>query len=160
MQLKWCYKCGEIKGVIEFGKSSRDDGYRSECKKCQKEYNHRYRLNRIDRKQALLNKSRYDRNRYNNDPVGIWYVGCKKQAKRRGIEFIVTLEEIHSIWTGKCEESGVEFTFNNDSNSPTMDRLNPDGIYQIDNIRIVTSYVNAKRGRKLLEEGWRGVYAN
>ena len=142
--MKICIKCGQEKELTEFYKNKRyTDGHYGECKIC---YKIRANNNHLIRKYI--------------DPVKTWFLHCKNRAKSRGIEFIVTLEEIHSIWTGKCEESGVEFTFNNDSNSPTMDRLNPGGIYQIDNIRIVTSYVNAKRGRKLLEEGWRGVYAN
>ena len=86
-----------------------------------------------------------------NNPIRSWFLTCKGHAKRRGIEFTLTWEQIEKMWTGRCFETNVEFEMgSNGPLSATMDRIDPKGGYTRNNIRIVTNRVNAIRGNKPL----------
>lgn len=75
---------------------------------------------------------------------------AKKNAKSRGIEFNLTIEELNSIFEkskGKCSLTGIKFTMEKSNYRmppwiPSLDRINSDLGYSIDNCRLVCCAVN------------------
>jgi len=127
--MKRCYICLEIKPLNEYYYRSSRNNYTGECKEC-----------------IQIKKQEWEL----KNPIRKWFMGCKTTSKRRGIPFHITWKQCEFLWSGRCAETGVEFTFNNSANSPTFDRFDPDGVYEINNVRIVTNRVNAARGRNPL----------
>lgn len=67
----------------------------------------------------------------------------RRQAKRRNIDFDLTIDELWDCYQkqqGKCALSGIPITFKDNSASP--DRINPNGGYTVDNIQIVHKDIN------------------
>jgi len=130
--MRVCPKCGYEWPLYE------------KCKECKRRYDVLYNKNNKERDNINMRNWRL------NNPIRAWFTTCKSDAKFRGIPFYITWEQCEFIWSGRCAETNVEFTFNNSANSPTFDRFDPDGVYEINNVRIVTNRVNAARGRNPL----------
>lgn len=80
------------------------------------------------------------------------YQRCKWRAKERNLAFTLTLDQLLLVTkraNGLCEVSGLPFSFYDGADDfsrrplvPSIDRINSDQGYTIDNIRLVCSIVN------------------
>jgi len=79
------------------------------------------------------------------------YKRCKIAAKKRGIDFLITPDDIEKLATraaGRCELTGIAFSFETYKNkkirpwSPSIDRIHSDQGYTFANVRLVCSAVN------------------
>ena len=82
----------------------------------------------------------------------------KKKLKKRGIDTssemcAAVLQNMFRMSRGYCAATGVKFVC--DANSPRMfslDRINPNKGYTIDNVWLVTDSYNKGKGRQTVEE--------
>lgn len=90
--------------------------------------------------------------KYQKTPKGK-YIRQRSNAKRRGIEWLLTFEEWWEIWqlSGKWEQRGTSY------NNYVMARKHDDGPYAKGNVAIIKQAANSrfsyKRGLKLFREG-------
>lgn len=74
---------------------------------------------------------------------------AKNRSKVKNLPFDLTKDYLISIWTGKCELTGVEFDLSPylkkgqvNPNAPSIDRITPHLGYVKGNIRLVSYHVN------------------
>lgn len=76
---------------------------------------------------------------------------CAKRKARRNITVEVTLDDVMALYEKqgrKCAVTGFELTHEGSSNwDASIDRIDSDGSYTLDNIRLVCWAVNFMRGR-------------
>lgn len=83
----------------------------------------------------------------------IRYAGKPSKGRvRRGIEVNITIDDVMAMYEkqdGKCAVTGIEMTYAMDGfmTNASIDRLDPDGNYDLDNIRLVCTGVNVMRMR-------------
>lgn len=81
------------------------------------------------------------------DPEKYSYYNLKNNAKGRGINFELTLEQFRQF----CVETDYIIGKGIKKHSYTIDRIENDKGYTIDNIRILSNSANASKGTKKLE---------
>ena len=131
-----CVVCKEKKPLSEFytDKYSRN-GYRSKCKKCHIAQN--------SSPEDLEKKKTYNRIRKNKNPKQYMYYSAKYRAKRLGIPFNITLDDIYVPKTcpifGTVLKYGDKYTTND---SPSLDRVNPELGYVKGNVCVISYNAN------------------
>ena len=127
---KKCPGCGEIKDHSCFSKNKANkDGLDSRCKECTKLY---YNSHKDER---MLRELRY-------------------RAKRKGLEFNLTIEDITGV--GVCPVLGVplERAVGGSAldNSPSIDRIDPSKGYVKGNVQVLSKKANAMKQDATPEE--------
>lgn len=79
--------------------------------------------------------------RKQKDPEKYYYGVTRRNARRRGIPFDITLEQ----WRKFCQETEYIITKGKSSTSMTIDRIDPSKGYTIDNIRTLANGDNVRR---------------
>ena len=79
-----------------------------------------------------------------HNPVVYTYGYLKQNAKRRGKPFDLTIEQFRKF----CEETNYIALKGRLKKSATIDRIDPNKGYSIDNIQILTLSQNASKGTK------------
>lgn len=132
--MKTCRLCGEDKEDNEFHKTkSNKDGLDSRCKSCRK-------------KEAAED---YRKNWFR------WTVKLKKSyCLKHNIPFDLTEEHLKNVWTDSCPVFGTPFElFDKKSDrSPTLDRVDPEKGYVIDNVRYISARANRIKYDATVEE--------
>jgi hypothetical protein len=75
-------------------------------------------------------------------PINYYYNVLRNNAKRRGKEFELTLDDFKKF----CKETNYIELKGKEKNSATIDRINHKKGYTIDNIRILSLSDNSKKG--------------
>jgi hypothetical protein len=123
-----CKDCGKVKLLIFFDRTQK----RRQCLKCKKA-------------QAEHRISRTPKSYIRNLVVQLRY-----SRKKQGHKWDISKEEVYKLYLkqgGKCALSGVEMTHirthdvEGDTNI-SIDRIDPEGLYDIDNIQLVCKRVN------------------
>lgn len=131
---KRCYRCGKIKPLVEFNKNkSKPSGYGDECRECKNELDTQYRRTEV----GLISKI---------------YGTQKKSSSRRGhlaptyskaqlIDFMYKNNyiELYTAWV---------FLGYNTNLVPSIDRINRNLPYTLENIQLVTWEFNNQKGRE------------
>ena len=134
--LKKCSNCGELKPISEFHKQKNtNDGLRSECKICRKEYRE-------------------------NNYVRRWCTRTIYRHKTRGYIVNMTIDELYNIVKDEpiCEICGKELEWYSTGKgkptnlSPSLDRKNNENEINKDNISILCHKCNAKKNSESIEE--------
>lgn len=135
-----CHCCGEYKDVNEFSakgsKSRVRNGRRYICKQCgtirQKKHN---RSLPDEQKLAKCLRSRW--------------LGAQDRSKRDGIDFSLSLEDIHKLWdeqNGTCSLSGIKMTYElQNGRTPTnvsIDKIDCAKGYVTGNVQLVCMACN------------------
>lgn len=127
---KRCTLCGEWLPLSAFGKHL--NGLKPACKKC---INDTQRLNRLENPERhLVNDAR-------------------KRAKRRGIPFSITADDIHI--PARCPVLGIPLvpsTGRPAAQSPSLDRLVTSLGYTKDNTIVISHRANTLKGDATLDE--------
>jgi len=135
MLQKKCYKCGETKLTTEFYRDcSRKDGIESCCKDCKKKYD-----------QTPARRIAIKKKNNKVTPEKRLFYGAKNRAKKRGLEFSITLADI--VMPKKCPVFGIpifktngEFKF--DPNCASLDRIDNSRGYTRDNVWVISGKAN------------------
>lgn len=156
MKTKYCTKCEKTKFLSEFYKDvRRKDGLMSACKKCHTSYN----KNQVEykaiwyqqNKQKLTKKSKEYNKKYRKE-IKPWFVSFDKAKQRctnsnnthyryyggRGIKFLMTLDDFEFLW---FRDKAYEMK------RPSIDRIDPDGNYELNNCRFLEYLENLARKR-------------
>lgn len=130
---KKCTKCKNIKPKIEFVKNnSSKDGLWSWCKSCQKAQRSIWEENNKSKKpwyNSYFNAKQRCQNK--NNPNYFWYGA-------RGIKFELTQKDCEFIWN-RDNASKLKF--------PTIDRINKDGNYELNNCQFIENVENSSKDR-------------
>ncbi len=82
------------------------------------------------------------------------YTGAKCRAKKKNIEFSISKEDI--IIPDVCPILGISIKRNEQSgfhsDSPSLDRINPDKGYTKDNIRVISNRANLLKSNATIKE--------
>jgi hypothetical protein len=135
---KRCYRCGKIKPLEEFNKNkSKPSGHGDECRECKNELDTQYRRTEI----GLISKI---------------YGTQKKSSSRRGhlaptyskaqlIDFMYKNNyiELYTTWVSSEYDTNLV---------PSIDRINRNLPYTLENIQLVTWEFNNQKGREESKE--------
>jgi len=155
METKKCSKCGEVKTFTSYTKCGRGEKRRSYCKVCNKKSRDLYKskpgVREKINKQA--NKHRIQKTKEDNR-IAV-YASARQRANQRGIEFTIKVEDIE-IPT-HCPILNIPIVKNFGPhgplpNSPSLDRIDPNGGYVKGNIHIISNKANTMKSNASLEE--------
>ena len=137
--MKTCTRCGDDKG--EFYKdSTTKDGLSACCKRCKD----KYRTTETGRRSVAKYHKRYYSSP-NGRAMKMWSsLGTRgRSACYEGIEVRMTREEFMG-WAVPAIEA---FLKRSPDEVPSLDRIDPDGHYELSNLRIVSKRFNILRSR-------------
>ncbi len=123
-----------------------------------KEYHSRNRLTQI-----ALSRSYYENNKtsladkkrtfYANNPLNRLIQCAKRRAKKKGIEFSITIEDLHL--PNRCPILGIELNHNiggvAQPNSPSIDRIDPHIGYVKGNVAIISVRANTLKSNMTVD---------
>lgn len=153
--MKLCTKCGEEKPTGEFHKDkTRKDGLYIFCKICtlrkQKYYT---AVKRNDPDWVELQKL-YSRDYYKKHPVNKMLTRAKQRAKRHGLEFSITVDDVKIPLV--CPILGIVLETNSGSggkpSSPSLDRIDNTKGYVPGNVQVVSHLANVMKSDANPEE--------
>lgn len=168
--MKKCSGCEEIQPLTGFWKNSRwPNGFSPRCKKCRssankywreqnKEYRAGYLIAYGNREGVKEIQSAYRKRRNQLTPRNIMAITLRHGLARRPTVNPATIDDLMEIWRaqdGRCVISGITMTWAKGRVLPTsisLDRIDPNGGYSKDNLRLVCQAVNSFRGRMLDSE--------
>jgi len=150
-----CNRCKVEKQVSDFSEGNK------KCKDCQKYCDSYYKKNRkasIERATRSQNKDREKTNAYKRDlirknPVNYMFCQVKSRSKKLGIEFNLDKEDIQI--PEYCPILGIKLEIGKEncwSNSPTLDRINPNKGYVKGNIHVISHKANTIKSDASLSE--------
>jgi hypothetical protein len=138
-----CVDCGSI------DENDFYNGNKNRCRKCEsiKNTQHYHSLNNIEKKEKMVIQKKWREDNY------IQYRVCsaKHRAKRKKISFELTnkiIEEKLLKQNNRCYISNQEFSFvEDDWHCMSLDRLDSNMGYTVDNTILVTKFVNMTKNR-------------
>lgn len=157
MTTKFCTKCQTNKSLSEF------KAYRKNiCSECLRE---QARLRYSKRKKTTKANSNLQNDYLRNYRLSVHgrtillINKAKFRAKNKNLKFEISYDFIfNKLECGKCEKTGIEFTFENQEKSyrnpysPSIDKINPFGDYTEDNIQVVCNFYNTAKGQMTDDE--------
>lgn len=156
--MKRCSSCKEEKDITDFCKdNSSKDKLSYLCKSCRLLHGKKYRSE---------NGAKYyhDQQTYRSTPEGFvtqTVHNCKTRAKKKGFVCDITRKDIFNLLNAqnmKCAVTGLTMTFTSDTRKKanpfkcSVDRVNSDKGYTLDNIRLVCWAVNQMKADRTDEE--------
>lgn len=138
--LKTCKTCKEYRK--KYYKNNR----KQEIQRALKSYNNKY-----ESKPDEVRK--YKREAIRKNPQSYMLYQTKARAKRKGISFNLTIEDI--IIPEKCPILGMSLVINDNrcgENSPTIDRIDPEKGYTKGNVQIISHKANSIKNNANPEE--------
>lgn len=151
---KTCLKCEVEKNISEFQTRSDTGKKRNICQTC--------RLKQISNWQNInREQTRKNQRKYISKPYGravSLFNSAKKRAKNKNEEFRLSLSDVfEGISKGFCQRTGIEFDFDMDVRhekrttvnpySPSIDKINPQGIYEPSNVQYVSCWYNIAKSQ-------------
>jgi len=138
---KLCGTCGEIKLKKHFISN------RNQCKECNSIKQKNLRKNN------LIKYRDRDRLYYKNNIIYYLFKSAKERAVKNNIIFSITKDDIRNIYRTKCPIFNIElFVDKSNSNSPTIDRIDPNVGYVDSNIRMISYKANRSKSNSSFKE--------
>ena len=139
--MKTCTHCNITKDFTEFHKSCRySDGYDYKCKECEKTRSaKKYAKTYNDHERRLKQLIKFS----------------KSRAKKKGLSHTLTFEELSELYPKDniCPVFNIKFEWGgNQSNSPSVDRINNDKGYTKDNCQVISTKANSIKTNATIEE--------
>lgn len=146
--MKTCTKCQCAKSLDEFYKTTHTkDGFTCYCKICMGEYRKKYRDEKHDElkhKARLRYKEKYRKT--TKGYVSIMW-GTMNQRCGKGSYKNIKVEMTKDEWVQFATPFISKFLEQRPDETPSVDRLDPNGNYSINNIRIISYQENLLRSR-------------
>lgn len=161
--LKECPHCKEVKALSEFYvlSTGRLDG---DCKRCNLQKHREWKAKNpqhmfdyvreyTSRPQVASKKREAKMQRAKESPRWVMQITLRHGLKRRPTENPATIDDLMQKWTdqgGLCAITGIRMTWRQGKVLPTsisLDRIDPEGGYSSDNLRLICHAINAFRGR-------------
>lgn len=159
-----CSRCMVVKSVDNFHKKL--DSFSSYCILCSRQYVSTWQKRTKDERRDF-NKSYYEKNKQkiiqrqiewsNKDPMRKWFQSIKAAKRQIGISIEIQWKEIKILLEKQnnvCALTGLPFLPNGlkekgkfQWDSPSLDKINPNDGYSINNVRVILYCVNAFKGR-------------
>ena len=154
--MKKCNTCSINKPVTEYTKraKTRKDGgimYRGECKKCRCEKTKIHRKNNIEHYRAYDKSDERIAMKKQNyiDNPNQRYDKCRRNAKKRGYEFLLTMEEYEKLTRNQyCYLCNQKFNYTG------LDRVNNNRGYEIGNVLPCCRLCNSGKNDDTLFNHW------
>ena len=148
---KQCRKCGDDKDIELFGKCSRyKDGRMARCKSCMREEQRRghanYAKNHPDRQYSKTHPEEF--RVYVNEALKPRYGRYKQGAKKRELEFCITLRDFDELTSKPCCYCNL---FSPDKDFCGIDRVDSGKGYVLDNCVPCCSICNVMKMELSLE---------
>jgi hypothetical protein len=171
--MKKCPKCGQLKDLKCFSRDkSRKDGLYCYCKTCHKhiqdadrkrikerkrQHYLKHRKEKIKSQQAYCEEHKEKIATYNRAYQKIYYSRTKNtlrhrykaykgDARRRGVDFLLTVEEFGFFWQQPCEYCGIAI------DTVGIDRRDSQKGYELDNCVSCCSTCNLAKGQLTFDE--------
>lgn len=135
METKTCFRCKITKYLEEFSKVNKGKYIQSWCKDCMNIYSRRRNTYKKQHKEYLM------------------LSGAKLKAKKKGLEFDLTIEDI--IIPETCPLLNIPLGKKNvkiSENSPTLDRIDNSKGYIKGNIWVISNRANKMKGDFSIKE--------
>lgn len=167
METKICTSCKKALLISEFYKQKRGKfGVKSICKSCSDLFHKNYRKNNLEQYAKYQKKHRDQNKDYNKNDIlrkeqyvltikgrtTRLYSSAKNRAKNKGWEFNITPEFIYQkLLPLKCEVTNLdlsldrELTHKANALAPSLDRINSNKGYTLDNVQIVCWWYNVMK---------------
>lgn len=137
-----CKVCAIEKSCEDFRTYGSRRKFRTTCKDCQNQQE-RLRKIRLDTRTAEQRK-----NWRHNNRASALVSSARVRARDKGLTFDLDVTQIqYRIDLCRCELTGIKFDLEGGWNSPSLDRINPDLGYTMDNVRIVLTALNVMMNR-------------
>jgi hypothetical protein len=140
--MKKCSKCGEVKELASFHKlTSSKDGYRPDCKECcKKQRDERNNKDIVRYKADILGSGIMKRTKYDIDKPKNY---CYKEHEVKCTIGNTPKEISNYLYENYYDQIK---SLIDDGKTPSVDRINSNGNYDKDNIRIIDLSINSKLG--------------
>src|SRR6267378_6101913 len=150
--LRICNRCKRELPISDF--YNPPSGMRYSCKKCDLDYARTFRLTHPE----WLRQ--YQKEYYRRNPRRRWAIACLAGHRRRGYKIEITSKELYALAlkTENCFicQAPLEWQLGNkghmNKRSPTLDRLDNEGVIRNDNILILCYQCNATKRDRTLKE--------
>ena len=157
-ETKICCSCKEEKTLFEFSKNvSSKDGLQYRCRSCDQAYQAKRRSENYDASLDYGRKYQAKRRKDFEYRLKMLLNASKQRAKTKNRVHDITVEDIKSIYPidGKCPVFGFDLMFNDSGfreNSPSIDRIDSEKGYTVDNIQIISWKANRIKAYATVEE--------
>lgn len=148
-ELLKCHKCGKFLPVTEFSASDHypyRDHHDARCRNCKTK-----RTNEL--------KKEYSEDVALLKVLQMRFLAARDRSKRKNIPFNITKDYLKELWdkqNGKCAISGIKMTFEQcNGRTPTnvsIDQINHNDGYTINNIQLVCMAVNQMKSDLLIDD--------
>ena len=153
---KYCPRCKRTKNIDDFGKDSHTkDGFSSYCKECRRKLAVKYSREHKEQKKKYMVMYRKEHKEQAKEwmlqhPWCSHYYHAKRRCLNpnhsaykyyggRGIKFLCSVDDFKKVWfRDKAYLLG----------NPTIDRIDNNGNYELDNIRFIESVDNIAKSWK------------
>lgn len=156
MKKKMCICCRKNKPISEYHKENdKKDGLCCYCKECKFiKFNANRKIYRENNKERLRE---VQKNYYDNNKEKELYRSARYRAAKQGIKFNITVKDVLKVMTDVCPVFGVKLIKNNHSrkirsDSPSIDRIDPNKGYVKGNICIISYRANQIKSNGTIEE--------
>jgi hypothetical protein len=157
-ETKICNMCNDEKFLFDFSKNvSAKDGLQYRCRSCDQAYQAKRRTENYDASLDYGRKYQAKRRKDFEYRLKMLLNASKQRAKIKNRVHDITVDDIKSIYPidGKCPVFGFDLMFNDSGfreNSPSIDRIDSEKGYTVDNIQIISWKANRIKAYATVEE--------
>lgn len=150
--------CNDEKFLFDFSKNvSAKDGLQYRCRSCDQAYQAKRRTENYDASLDYGRKYQAKRRKDFEYRLKMLLNASKQRAKIKNRVHDITVDDIKSIYPidGKCPVFGFDLMFNDSGfreNSPSIDRIDSEKGYTVDNIQIISWKANRIKAYATVEE--------
>lgn len=152
--MKKCIRCELTKSLEEFKEHGQTGRKRNVCNLCTIKQIRKW----TDDNREKVNKNQRNYHETIDGRTFLLHNSARIRAKKKKQLFLLTFEDVKKgLLIGKCAKTGIPFDFNMGFTkksplhfnpfSPSIDKINPFGFYEPNNVQYVCSWYNFAKGQ-------------